>query len=111
MLPSEEIVSILFSRRISYVDTILFVANLNFCSRNPGFRDRDPLCVAAIGNKQKLALNGKVGINHPGPAVVQVHVRDLHGLILLCRYFFAAQARAVKSDNTHRTDVSATRVQ
>jgi hypothetical protein len=51
----------------------------------PSFRDRDPLCVAAIGNKQKLALNGKVGINHPGPAVVQVHVRDLHGLILLCR--------------------------
>jgi len=59
------------------------VASLDFCSGDPGFRNRDPLCVTAIGNEQEFALlNGDVGINHAGAAVVQVHVRDLHGLIL-----------------------------
>ena len=86
MLPSKQVASIFLSFRISEVDTIFIVASLNLCSRHPGFRNRDPLCVTAIGNEQEFALlNGDVGINHPGSAVVQVHVRDLRNLILLCR--------------------------
>ena len=86
MLPSKQVASIFLSCRISEVDTIFIVASLNFCSGDPGFRNRDPLCVTAIGNEQEFALlNGDVDINHPGSTVVQVHVRDLGNLILLCR--------------------------